>query len=117
MAPAPAPAPSTAPAPAPAAGPRTGAIKAEKATVVVEVPADAKLFVDDKVTKTEGTTRSFSTPELTAGQEYYYVVRAEVARDGKPVSETKRVTVKAGEVAKTSFTSLGKTEEVKTASK
>lgn len=108
---------SPAPAPAPAPEKKAASIKAEKAKVIVEVPADAKVFVDDKVTKAEGTERTFSTPELDANLEYYYVVRAEVTRDGKPVIETKRITVKAGEVTKASFAALGKAEEVKTASK
>ena len=47
--------------------------------------------------------RAFHTPELEKGQDYYYVLRAEVVRDGKPVSETRRVIVRAGETVQETF--------------
>jgi uncharacterized protein (TIGR03000 family) len=41
-------------------------------------------------------TRAFDTPSLQPGQQFYYTVKAEVVRDGKPVSETRRVIFEAG---------------------
>ena len=40
---------------------------------------------------------------LEAGQTYFYTVRVETNRDGQPVSETRRVLVRANEVVRESF--------------
>jgi uncharacterized protein (TIGR03000 family) len=77
-----------------------------KARLIVELPPDAKLFIDDQPMKTLSGTRTFSTPALEQGQSYYYMVKAEVVRDGKPVSMTRRVIVRAGETARANFTEL-----------
>jgi uncharacterized protein (TIGR03000 family) len=78
-----------------------------RARLIVEVPADARLYIDDRAMKTTSDVRTFSTPDLEPGQLYYYEVRAEVVRDGKPVSQTKRVIVRAGATVRASFTDLG----------
>ncbi len=87
-----------------------------RARVIVELPADARLYIDDRAMKSTSDVRTFSTPDLEPGQLYYYEVRAEVVRDGKPVSQTKRVIVRAGATARASFTDLG-AEPVSTARK
>jgi uncharacterized protein (TIGR03000 family) len=74
-----------------------------KAKLVVELPENAKLFIDDKPMKAASGVRSFNTPELEPGQAYYYLVRVETVRDGKPISETRRVIVRAGQVARANF--------------
>src|SRR5579875_1946977 len=74
-----------------------------KAKLVVELPANAKLFIDDKPMKVTSGLRSFNTPELEPGQAYYYMVRVETIRDGKPVSQTRRVIVRAGQIARADF--------------
>lgn len=70
-----------------------------QATIVVNVPAEAKLTFDGAVTTSTSTRRVFVTPELKPGTEYSYVVKVEVTRDGKPVVDEKKVTFKAGETA------------------
>jgi uncharacterized protein (TIGR03000 family) len=74
--------------------------------MVVELPADAKLYVDDQLMKTGSDRREFKTPVLEAGQTYFYILRAEVTRDGKSFTETKRVTVRAGDEIRASFSEL-----------
>jgi uncharacterized protein (TIGR03000 family) len=74
-----------------------------RAKLIVELPADAKLYVDDRAIKNGANPRTFHTPELEPGQLYYYELRVEVMRDGKPVTESKRVIVKAGEVIRANF--------------
>jgi uncharacterized protein (TIGR03000 family) len=109
-------APAGEPAPTPKKEGKGEEVSARAAKLVVEVPADAKLFIDDQPMKTTAERRSFNTPVLQPGQAYYYEVRAEVVRDGKSYSETKRVIVRAGETARTSFpelTSAGKKSESK----
>ena len=56
--------------------------------------------------KTVSTSRTFTTPPLEEGQLYYYIVRAEVSRDGKTWSDTKRVIVKAGSAVRATFSNL-----------
>ena len=65
--------------------------------VVLEVPTDAKLYIDDQLMKASTEVRRFNTPELEAGQTYYYILKAEVTREGSTRSEEKRVLIKAGE--------------------
>jgi uncharacterized protein (TIGR03000 family) len=77
-----------------------------KAKLIVELPRDAKLYIDDHVMKTTSGKRTFNTPSLEQGQQYYYIVRAEVVLDGKTYSETKRVLVRAGEEVRASFPEL-----------
>jgi uncharacterized protein (TIGR03000 family) len=85
-----------------------------RARLLVEVPADAKLFIDDQLMKTTSEHRAFNTPVLDNGQTYYYELRAEVVRDGKPVSVTKRVTLKAGDVVQTKFGEMEAAETIST---
>jgi len=70
------------------------------------LPADAKLYVDGRLTMIGGTERAFSTPPLAAGSKYYYDVKAELLVDGKPVVEEKRVLVQAGAQVTESFPKL-----------
>ncbi len=64
--------------------------------------------------KTASGVRTFSTPSLEPGQAYYYIVRAEVVVDGKPVTETRRVIVRAGQTIRADFKDL-ESETVRTA--
>src|SRR5208283_4404164 len=76
------------------------------ARVVVELPADAKLFIDNQLTKPTSDRRTFNTPSLDHGQAYYYIARAEVTINGKTHTETKQVIVHAGETATARFSEL-----------
>jgi uncharacterized protein (TIGR03000 family) len=85
-----------------------------KAKLVVELPPNSKLFIDDKPMKNVSGVRTFNTPDLEPGQAYYYMVRVETERDGKPVSETRRVIVRAGQIARADFKDI-ESEAVRTA--
>jgi uncharacterized protein (TIGR03000 family) len=74
------------------------------ATLIVSLPADAKLTIDDHVTTSTSAQRTFVTPDLAAGQEYHYTLTAEVTVDGKPIVFSERVTVKAGESSRITLT-------------
>jgi uncharacterized protein (TIGR03000 family) len=67
------------------------------ATIVVNLPADAKLTVDDNATSSTSERRLFVTPNLMTGREYHYTLKAEVIRDGKTVSVEEHVAVRPGE--------------------
>jgi uncharacterized protein (TIGR03000 family) len=77
-----------------------------RAKLIVELPKDGKLFIDDMPMKTTSNVRSFNTPSLEPGQAYYYMVRVETVRDGKPVSDSRRVIVRAGQTARADFKDL-----------
>jgi uncharacterized protein (TIGR03000 family) len=66
------------------------------ATIIVSLPANAKLTVDDTVTKSTSATRVFTSPALENGQEYLYNLKAEVVQNGKTITLAKQVAVRAG---------------------
>ncbi len=68
------------------------------ATLVAHVPDNAVIWVDDKLTTSTGTLRTFQSPSLTPGKRYTYTVRAAWVEDGKLVSQTHAFPVKAGAV-------------------
>jgi uncharacterized protein (TIGR03000 family) len=76
------------------------------AKLVINVPEDAKLFIDNVPMKTTSANRTFKTPQLIRGQTYFYDIRVEVVRGGQTVSETKRVLLRAGSTIQTSFNDL-----------
>ena len=76
------------------------------ATITVELPASAKLYVDGVPTAATGTTRQFHTPELAAGKAFYYEMKAEVVVNGRVEVEQKRVVVRAGATLTESFPKL-----------
>ncbi len=65
--------------------------------LTVEVPAEARVFVNGKETSSLGATRVFTSKGLTAGKKYDFVVKMQTSRDGKPLEETKTVSLVAGE--------------------
>jgi uncharacterized protein (TIGR03000 family) len=69
-------------------------------TLVVTLPADARLIVDDKPTVSTSDVRVFTTPPLPVGKDFHYTLRAEVNRDGRTQSVTQEVTVRGGEEAR-----------------
>jgi uncharacterized protein (TIGR03000 family) len=91
-----------------APAPRTGGAPTKPASlnqaeVMVSLPAEAKLFIDGQATVSTTSSRKFVSPELEQGKEYFYTLRAEIVRDGKTVSLSKEVTVRAGETVQASF--------------
>jgi len=83
--------------------PGTDAAKAAPAEIVVSLPADARLSADGQPTNLVTPVRRFFTPALTAGREYVYTFKMDVMRNGREVSEAKRVVVRAGETTRVEF--------------
>ena len=77
------------------------------ATVVLEVPADAKTYVDGKLMTSKSTRRVIQTPALEEGETYFYDIRMEVVRDGKTISQEKRVFLTPGQRVATCFDDVG----------
>jgi len=66
------------------------------ATILVSVPENAKLTIDETATTSTSAQRVFVTPALEAGKAYHYTMKVEYVQDGKPVVISKKVDVTAG---------------------
>ena len=76
----------------------------ERAKITVKLPAGATLFVDGKKNDRTELVREFNTPPLPPGQDYAYIMKAEMMRGGQPESQTIKVTFRAGEITPVDFT-------------
>jgi uncharacterized protein (TIGR03000 family) len=74
------------------------------ATIVVDLPAEARLSIDGDPTTSTGGQRVFVSPELNPGRDYHYTLKAEIVRDGKPVAVAQEVAVRAGEETQVTLT-------------
>lgn len=73
------------------------------AVIEVTVPADAKVFVNNKETTSTGNTRSYVSNNLQAGKTYLYNFRVEFSQDGKTVVKNESVKLSAGDRVALSF--------------
>ena len=76
---------------------------ASDATIHVRVAPDVSVFVNGASTTSSGRQRSFVSKGLEVGKRYRYELRAEAVRDGRTVSQTKVVTMEAGQNARVEF--------------
>jgi uncharacterized protein (TIGR03000 family) len=74
--------------------------------LLVKVPADAKIYVNGKATKSTGDERQFISRGLTRGASYNFEVKAEMTRGGEPITITKSAQLTAGGSAELSFDEL-----------
>jgi uncharacterized protein (TIGR03000 family) len=91
-----------APAPKPDK-PEEGAAAPAPATIMVSLPADARLMIDDQATRSTSGERRFVTPPLPAGKEFHYTLTAVLDRDGQTVKATQEVAVRAGQESRVSL--------------
>ena len=70
---------------------------ANAATIIVHMPANASLSIDGQQTQQRSNTRTFVSPPLDPNKTYTYTLRAETSRDGRTITETKNVDVRAGQ--------------------
>lgn len=77
-----------------------------EATVVVTLPADARLYVQGSLITQSGPVRRLRTPPLT-GKTNKYTLRMEVERGGKPVEEIQTVELAPGKVTRVHFAEPG----------
>lgn len=76
----------------------------------VSVPAAAKVYVNDMATTSTGASRQYISRGLIAGKKYKFEIRAEVlAADGTVATETKSVSLGAGQQEAIDFASLDQT--------
>jgi len=80
----------------------------DKATFNVQVPDDARVFINNLATKTPGMNRRYVSHGLETGFRYSYEIRAEVTRNGKLIQETQTVQLEAGQTRNLNFKVLEK---------
>jgi uncharacterized protein (TIGR03000 family) len=77
-----------------------------RARVRIDLPEGGKLFVDGKQIPSPAGVRIFHTPLLSVGQKYFYDIRIEVERDGRVVSDQRRIVLQAGQEVAVAFPNL-----------
>ncbi len=80
------------------------------ARIFVEIPENATLFIDGKVTKVEGDFRTFITPDLEPNKTYSYQLQVEFERNGVKIVELKKIILKSGDRISVSFVNTEKKE-------
>jgi uncharacterized protein (TIGR03000 family) len=73
------------------------------ATIVVSLPANAKLTIDNDATEQSSSQRVFVSPALQPGRDYHYTLEARFEQDGKPVVLKQEVAVRAGRTTPVTF--------------
>jgi uncharacterized protein (TIGR03000 family) len=79
------------------------------AHVRVQVPAEAKVWIDGTDTTSTGPVREFNSPPLTPGKQYSYDIKATWNENGHDVTQTQHVKVSAGAHANVAFPIMPKT--------
>jgi uncharacterized protein (TIGR03000 family) len=71
------------------------------ATIVVNLPAGARLKVNNVMAgQTSSASRKLVSPPLERGKDFHYTLKAEMVRDGRTLTASKRIAVRAGQVKK-----------------
>ena len=73
------------------------------ATIIVNLPLDANLFVEGEKCPIKGGQRKFSTPAVELGVKYEYLLSVEVEHDGKYYGATQRIALQAGDSITVNF--------------
>jgi uncharacterized protein (TIGR03000 family) len=73
------------------------------AAIKLFVPEDAKVSVGDWVCHDTGAVRFIRTPRLPADKESHYDIRCDWKKDGKSVTETKKVSFRPGDLRRVYF--------------
>jgi uncharacterized protein (TIGR03000 family) len=66
------------------------------ATIIVILPAEATLTIDDAPTRSTSEMRVFVTPPLERGRVFHYTLKAETRQDGRTLNPSEQIAVQAG---------------------
>jgi uncharacterized protein (TIGR03000 family) len=77
--------------------------RSDAAVLNIVVPAEAKVLVNGRETTSNGSSRRFVSRGLEPGYRYTYKLDVEVERDGQKLSESKTVTLRAGQSVNLEF--------------
>lgn len=82
--------------PAQTTGPRVFYPRVQEATLIVEVPEDAVVFLSNQRMTLTGSVRHFRIPVTEAGREYAYPIRVELSREGRVLRTSRTEQVASG---------------------
>jgi uncharacterized protein (TIGR03000 family) len=86
----------------------TGPIRvppANAALIEIQVPTEfASVWFDNESSSSIGTMRYYITPDLPAGKECHYDIKASWNVNGQVVTQERKITVQAGQTSKVDFT-------------
>jgi uncharacterized protein (TIGR03000 family) len=82
--------------------------------LMVEVPTNAKVFVNGNATTSQGSMRRFVSRDLSNNETYRFEVQAIYNVDGKEVNQTKTVIAKSGSSEKVIFEGAQSDDPVET---
>jgi uncharacterized protein (TIGR03000 family) len=75
-----------------------GATASDAVEMILKVPSTAELWFNDTKTAPQAkAVRHFVTPALEPGHDYSYDIRVRWTEEGRPVEQTRRVLVRAGD--------------------
>ena len=73
-------------------------------TLMVKVPADARVYLAGQETRSGGEVREFTTTKLPAGSQWdNYTIQVVLSKDGRDLTKEQTITLKAGETKELSF--------------
>jgi uncharacterized protein (TIGR03000 family) len=78
------------------------------AKIKISVPQDAIVFINGKPTMKTGLHREYLSKGLKYGQNYKYVMRAQITRDGKIIEDTKEIILHANDNKNLAFDFSGR---------
>jgi uncharacterized protein (TIGR03000 family) len=82
-----------------------------RSMIIVYLPADATLFVNEQASSPGANVRSFITPEMIdLTKNYYYTVRVELNRNNRTLTETQKVYFHPGREVEVNFNHLDRLE-------
>jgi len=87
---------------------RAADMVANRATLVVEVPADARLYINNRMMRGTGAIRTFASPVLESGRNYTYKLVAEVGPKNRTTTISEQVTVRAGQTTRARLASVSR---------
>jgi uncharacterized protein (TIGR03000 family) len=82
--------------PPPAQYPVTDQTADSGVRIEVRVPANAQVLFDGAATTQTGPVRRFVSPALTPGHDYLYTISATWTENNQPVTQARKLTVRAG---------------------
>lgn len=85
-----------APIPDADAGSLNTSSKKSEAVLSLKLPRSAKVYINGKLTKTQGRLRQYVSRNLTEDKDYRYRVKAVVERDGRAIVRTQLVRMRPG---------------------
>ena len=91
------------PTPEPSGDDTTTSIRRSDAILSVSVPLEAKVYVNGRLTRTDGELRKYVSRSLKNNHEYEFKVKAVIQRNGKDIALHENVSLRAGKSSFVSF--------------